>query len=38
LRARMSEAGAAQAATFTWGRAGDLLVVALRRCLPGQRA
>ena len=39
VRDRMSEAGAAQAATFTWARAGDLLVDALRRCLPStQRA
>jgi glycosyltransferase involved in cell wall biosynthesis len=38
LRERMSAAGAAQAATFTWARAGDLLVDTLRRCLPAQRA
>ena len=39
LRDRMSQAGVRQAATFTWARAGDLLVDTLRRCLPlAQRA
>jgi glycosyltransferase involved in cell wall biosynthesis len=37
LRDRMSAAGAAQAAAFTWARAGDLLVDTLRRCLPAAR-
>ncbi|EZP55155.1 glycosyltransferase family 4 protein [Sphingomonas sp. RIT328] len=37
LAARMREAGRAQAATFTWARAGDLLVDCLRRCT-GARA
>ena len=31
----MRDRGARQAATFTWARAGDLLVDALRRCLTG---
>lgn len=34
LRQTMSTKGASQAATFTWARAGDLLVETLRRCLP----
>jgi glycosyltransferase involved in cell wall biosynthesis len=34
----MSAKGATQAATFTWARAGDRLVAALRNCLPSRAA